>query len=48
MLHQFPAGLGRERVASLADQARIRFHTAALPISALAIRAGTVLISVPN
>jgi hypothetical protein len=29
MLRQLPAVLGPERVAWLADQARVRFHTAA-------------------
>jgi hypothetical protein len=29
MLHQLPAVLGAERVAVLADQARVRFHAAA-------------------
>jgi hypothetical protein len=29
MLRQLPAVLGPERVASLADQARVRFHPAA-------------------
>jgi hypothetical protein len=29
MLRQLPAVLGPERVAALADQARIRFHPAA-------------------
>jgi hypothetical protein len=29
MLGQLPAVLGPERVAALADQARIRFHAAA-------------------
>jgi hypothetical protein len=29
MLRQLPAVLGPERVAALADQARVRFHSAA-------------------
>jgi hypothetical protein len=29
MLHQLPAVLGAERVAVLADQARVHFHAAA-------------------
>jgi hypothetical protein len=29
MLRAFPAVLGPERIADLADQARVRFHTAA-------------------